>query len=354
MAREIAYRVPRRFITPPTEPPPYGLLALSFAGHVLFFVSAVVLASILHARIDESKIYVVNLVPAAPVFGTSSPRAGERVPPTPEPVKAPPVKAAEPVQTPPAPAAPPPAKVEERTPPRPDRAELPPPRETPPPRPVKAPELLAPPRLPEIARATPVRSQELTLPRRIEKETPALDTPGARERLFERALPPTATPRLPEGARVATPRLPDPPRAAPLAPVAPPASTGVASVKPGTDPIRLGRPNVATQSTGSISLDVSDFPFTYYLRQIQAKISERWVPPRAAAHGGERVIILFEIDREGRIKEPSLERSSGNSLYDQSALRAVSEASPFPPLPPEFKAPSLRVHFGFEFQPDQG
>jgi len=107
-------------------------------------------------------------------------------------------------------------------------------------------------------------------------------------------------------------------------------------------------------SKGSISLDVSDFPFTYYLRQIQAKISERWAPPRPAAQGGQRAIIMFEIGRDGSIKEPTLEKSSGLAPYDQSALRAVAEASPFPPLPPEFKAPSLRVHFGFEFQPDQG
>jgi protein TonB len=100
---------------------------------------------------------------------------------------------------------------------------------------------------------------------------------------------------------------------------------------------------------------VSDFPFTYYLRQIQAKISERWTPPRAAAAGGERAIIMFEIGRDGSIREqPALEKSSGNTVYDQSALRAITEASPFPPLPPEFKATSLRVHFGFEFRPDQG
>ena len=78
------------------------------------------------------------------------------------------------------------------------------------------------------------------------------------------------------------------------------------------------------------------------------------LPPRAAAGGGERVVVLFEIQRDGQIREPTVERTSGNSLYDQSALRAVTEASPFPPLPPEFKASSLRVHFGFEFQPGQG
>jgi len=49
----------------------------------------------------------------------------------------------------------------------------------------------------------------------------------------------------------------------------------------------------------------------------------------------------------GRIRDPLVEQTSGDSLFDQSALRAVMEASPFPPLPQEFKASSLRVHFGF-------
>jgi protein TonB len=66
------------------------------------------------------------------------------------------------------------------------------------------------------------------------------------------------------------------------------------------------------------------------------------------------VVVLFEIQRDGQVRDPLVEKSSGNNLYDQSALRAVMEASPFPPLPPEFKASSLRVHFGFEFQPGQG
>lgn len=338
MAQQIVYRVPRRFITPPPEPPPYGLLALSFTGHVLFLFAAMVLSAYLSTRIDQSKIYVVNLVPATPSWGAPAPRTTE--PSTPlRPTRSP------------EPAAPKP-KVEERTPPKPAKAETPPPKETPPPRPEKPVEPVAPPRAPEIARTSPVRPPELALPRRIEKDTPALDTPGARERLVERALPPpppapAAPPRVPEPPRVV------PPQAAPQAPPAPPAPVA-SSARSGVEPVRLGRPNAALPTTGSISLDVSDFPFTYYLRQIQAKISERWAPPRAATVGGERAIILFEIGRDGQIKEPSLERSSGNALYDQSALRAVMEASPFPPLPPEFKASSLRIHFGFEFQPDQG
>jgi TonB family protein len=152
--------------------------------------------------------------------------------------------------------------------------------------------------------------------------------------------------------------LPEPPKIAapPAAPAAPaaPATPPVAVARPGVEPMRLGRPNAATTSTGSIAVDASDFPFTYYLRLIQSKIGERWSPPRAAAAGGERVIVLFEIQRDGQVREPTVEKSSGNALYDQSALRAITEASPFPPLPPEFKASSLRVHFGFEFAPGQG
>jgi TonB family protein len=199
----------------------------------------------------------------------------------------------------------------------------------------------------------PPRPEEFALPRRAEREAPALDTSVARERLRETPLPPrpptpvAATP--PPPARAAEP----PPRTvAATAPAPTPATVG--PTRPGLEPVPLGRPSPGATSTGSLSLDVSDFPFTYYLRQIQSKISERWSPPRASAAGGERAVVMFEIGRDGQIKEPKLERESGNALYDQSALRAVVDASPFPPLPGEFKASSLRIHFGFEFRPDQG
>ncbi|HEV8306728.1 MAG TPA: TonB family protein [Methylomirabilota bacterium] len=323
---QTAYRVPRRFIGPPEEPPPYGFFALSFIGHALFIVMAAALSAFVNAQADQSKIYVVNLVPAAPPLGSPAPRVverprvPERAPPKPEKAEAP---RPQPKETPP---------------PKPEKAELPAPKETPPPKP----ESVAPPRAPEVAKVTPPPPSELALPRKAEKETPALDTRLPRERLLERppVPPPPATPPA------------EPPRVAPpQAPVAPPPTAAVA--RP-VEPIRLGRPDSTAPATGSISLDVSDFPFTYYLRQIQAKISERWTPPRTAAIGGERAVVLFEIGRDGQIKEPAVERSSGNALYDQSALRAIMEASPFPPLPPEFRAPSLKVHFGFEFRPDQG
>jgi TonB family protein len=344
MAAPVVYRVPRRFMTFPQDPPPYGSLAVSFVAHMLCFGTALALSAFLGSRIDQSKVYVVNLVPATPSLGSP---AAEAPPPT--------------ARTPreaPRPS-PPPPKAEEKAPPKAARPERPP--ERPPERIVEPP----PPRVPEVATARPksLEPSELALPRPAKKESPVPPVPSPR--VVEQTLPPppsvtpsapapvtpSAPPRLPEPPRIAAPPpVPTAPAAVSTLPPAPPAGAARSAV----EPMRLGRPNAPTTSTGSIAVDASDFPFTYYLRLIQSKIGERWSPPRAAAAGGERVIVLFEIQRDGQVREPTVERSSGNALYDQSALRAVAEASPFPPLPPEFKASSLRVHFGFEFQPGQG
>lgn len=336
MPAPTVYRVPRRFITFPEDPPPYGFLAVSFFAHMACFGAALALSAFLGSRVDQSKVYIVNLVPATSSLGAPAAEA-----------PAPTVRAPE-SPRPPQPA---PPKAEEKAPPK------APPQPRPPERVVEPP----PPRAPEVAAARPktLEPTELALPKRVEKETPALPPPPA-PKAVERTLlppPPVVPPTAPITPSAPT-RLPEPPRiaappTAPAAPTAPPAPP-VAAARPGVEPIRLGRPNATTTSTGSIAVDASDFPFTYYLRLIQSKIGERWAPPRAAATGGERVIVLFEIQRDGQVREPTVERSSGNALYDQSALRAITEASPFPPLPPEFKASSLRVHFGFEFSPGQG
>jgi TonB family protein len=60
-------------------------------------------------------------------------------------------------------------------------------------------------------------------------------------------------------------------------------------------------------------------------------------------------VIYFEIDREGQIRgDPKVKQSSGDELYDQSALRAVVDSIPFPPLPREFPGQYLKVNFGFD------
>jgi len=147
--------------------------------------------------------------------------------------------------------------------------------------------------------------QPSTLPRSGEKELPSVAA----------ASPRTATPR-----REAT------------APPLPP----------------LGRPTGSAAGAGAVTLNVGDFPFTWYLQAIQRKISDKWTPP-LKSNEGQQVVAVFEIGRDGQIRGPSVEKTSGDFVYDQAALRAITEATPFPPLPTEYKEPSLRIHLGFNY-----
>lgn len=102
---------------------------------------------------------------------------------------------------------------------------------------------------------------------------------------------------------------------------------------------------------GSLSLDNTNFPFTYYLVLIRDKISEHWDPSFGPLPVGEgqQVVIAFKIQKDGGISEPYIEKTSGIAYLDQSALRAVLSSVPFPPLPREFGEDYLGIHFGFEY-----
>lgn len=252
----------------------------------------------------------------------------------------------------------------ETPPPRPEtpppRAEAPAPRPVPPPPPPRAVE--PPPRPADLApRAAVPARPDLALPRRPERDTPPIDVPGARDRLIDpRAVPPppmATPPRIPDPPRVTSPAAPPavPLAAVPAAPALPAAT--VAGVRPGPEPARpAGRPDGAPGATPrSITLDVQDFPYTYYLRLIHAKIDERWIRPGGPLTRSERAVVLFEILPDGDVRNVKVEQRSGNERLDQSALRAIQDASPFPPLPQEFKGSHLRVHFGFDSElRDQG
>jgi protein TonB len=94
-------------------------------------------------------------------------------------------------------------------------------------------------------------------------------------------------------------------------------------------------------------LNVSDFPFAWYLAAIHRKVTERW---EGRALQGRQPVVTFEIGRDGQVSNVSVKESSGNPYYDRTAIRAIAEAAPFPRLPDEFPGSLLRVHMGFNFQ----
>jgi len=169
--------------------------------------------------------------------------------------------------------------------------------------------------------------------------------PAPRESLAlpDRTLPSRA-PALPRPGEKELPRV----ASAPASPVTlGPADR--AAVPPPAAP--LGRPTGSPQGAGALTLNAADFPFAWYLRQVQGKIGERW---EGQARDGTQPQVVFEIGRDGKIRGLAVEKTSGNPLYDQAALRAITEATPFPPLPEEFRETFLRIHLGFNYSGTRG
>jgi len=220
------------------------------------------------------------------------------------------------------------------------KAEAPPATTPPPP---------LPPRAEEVTRPAPSRPADLP-PRQAAKDMPprASEVPP----LPERALPtPTRAPALPKAGDKELPRMESTAKEpAPTTPTERP-TTEVARVAPPPPPVPIGRRDGAVQGSGPMTLHASDFPFAWYLSRVQAKVTERW---SGKALPGQQPVAVFDISRDGQVSRLAIEKSSGNSYYDQAALRAITEANPFPPLPAEFSGPTLRVHLGFNFIAERG
>ena len=80
---------------------------------------------------------------------------------------------------------------------------------------------------------------------------------------------------------------------------------------------------------------------------IHRKIQERW---EGRAIDGRQPEVIFEIGRNGQLRRLAIGKSSGNPAYDQVAIRAVSDAIPFPPLPTASGSP-LEVGLQFVYDP---
>lgn len=93
-------------------------------------------------------------------------------------------------------------------------------------------------------------------------------------------------------------------------------------------------------------LEVSDFCCPEYLATMRSQILRNW-DSRQGAVG--TVHVRFVIQRDGRIVDISVQRSSGIETLDLFARRALM-LTKLPPLPAGYTEPALAVHLFFEYQ----
>jgi len=88
--------------------------------------------------------------------------------------------------------------------------------------------------------------------------------------------------------------------------------------------------------------------FGAYASLVVQRVTDKWQTNGLA--GGAVVVVTFDILRDGSIRNPQIAQRSGNSALDYSALRAVTDAAPFPPLPSNYSGSSTSVELQFEPQ----
>jgi TonB family protein len=95
---------------------------------------------------------------------------------------------------------------------------------------------------------------------------------------------------------------------------------------------------------------LGNFPYMYYVNEIRSRIANNWQTSliRSGTTGNDFAEVRFRIFRNGRISEPVILRSSGSQTMNSSAIRALRNASPFPPLPRGYTDEYLIVRLLFE------
>jgi len=101
----------------------------------------------------------------------------------------------------------------------------------------------------------------------------------------------------------------------------------------------------------ALRLDTREPKYVSYFASIKRAIESVWqYPEPALRHGLQGKLLLeFTISGNGELERTRLIRSSGFSVLDQEAVRAVEAASPFHPIPAWIGRSRLDVIASFEY-----
>jgi protein TonB len=141
-----------------------------------------------------------------------------------------------------------------------------------------------------------------------------------------------------------TPPPPVPPRADPAAATA----TGTTGAPGGTT---LGK-EVGDSQGGVAALEAGDLQFAWYRSSVTAALHANWRKPAVEGVADSYLVtVAFDIRRDGTVEGLRIEQPSGIDVLDRSAIRAVRDASPLPPLPRTWPGEVLAARFVFRLYP---
>lgn len=98
-----------------------------------------------------------------------------------------------------------------------------------------------------------------------------------------------------------------------------------------------------------VDINTREDKFYSYMLHLKKKIEGVWVYPSTAAKSGlgGSLAVEFSIAKDGQLLYVNLLDSSGHTILDESALRAIKSAAPYFPFPPRLQAKRLKIRANF-------
>jgi len=111
-------------------------------------------------------------------------------------------------------------------------------------------------------------------------------------------------------------------------------------------------PPVATESTVTSLTQPGDAELSMkmkvYYTIIWERIKGQWaLPPHLLSEKKVEAVIHLRVLRNGAVTDVNFEKRSGNRYFDDSTMKALGKASPFPPLPEQIRGDSLELGIRF-------
>jgi TonB family protein len=102
----------------------------------------------------------------------------------------------------------------------------------------------------------------------------------------------------------------------------------------------------------NISLDTTDAQYYPYAKMIKERIQLHWTYPMAARerHLQGNLLVIIRLERNGRLVNAYIARSSGYQILDSRSIQAIELASPFPPFPETIPVQFLNINASFTYK----
>jgi TonB family protein len=109
----------------------------------------------------------------------------------------------------------------------------------------------------------------------------------------------------------------------------------------------------ATDPGSTIQFDTKGVEFGPWIRRFVARVKRNWFIPQAAMTFRGRVVVQFNIHKDGRITDVVVAGPSSIDAFNRSAYNAILGSNPVEPLPPEYPEPvaAFTVTFFYNEEP---